>query len=153
MNHRGETALLAAIARPTIGLINNAQREHQEFMRSVADVAQEHASLFATLPERGCAVLNADDDFAPSWRAAAAAANATVFGVQRPRARALLSLLSSDVTLESPRRALLMLLRPATSGTRCRGGGFGCRVDLAYVALSGIRAVKGGSNAHRAPVR
>src|SRR5262249_586429 len=32
MNHPGETALLAAVAKPTIGLVNNAQREHQEFM-------------------------------------------------------------------------------------------------------------------------
>ncbi|HZW72911.1 MAG TPA: Mur ligase family protein, partial [Caldimonas sp.] len=38
MNHPGETALLAAVARPTISVINNAQREHQEFMGSVADV-------------------------------------------------------------------------------------------------------------------
>ena len=36
MNHRGETRELAAIARPTIALVTNAQREHQEFMRSVA---------------------------------------------------------------------------------------------------------------------
>ena len=33
MNHRGETRELAAIARPTIAVVNNAQREHQEFMR------------------------------------------------------------------------------------------------------------------------
>ena len=32
MNHPGEIARLAAIACPTIGLVNNAQREHQEFM-------------------------------------------------------------------------------------------------------------------------
>ena len=62
MNHAGETAELAAIAAPTIGLVNNAQREHQEFMHSVADVAAEHAALLSALPERGVAVINADDD-------------------------------------------------------------------------------------------
>src|SRR5262249_14739042 len=31
MNHPGETATLAAIASPTVALVNNAQREHQEF--------------------------------------------------------------------------------------------------------------------------
>ena len=50
MNHPGETAELAAIAQPTIAIINNAQREHQEFMRSVADVAEEHAAIVRALP-------------------------------------------------------------------------------------------------------
>jgi UDP-N-acetylmuramoyl-tripeptide--D-alanyl-D-alanine ligase len=68
MNHPGETATLAAIAQPTIALINNAQREHQEFMRSVADVAAEHAAVLNALPESGVAVINADDDYATFWR-------------------------------------------------------------------------------------
>ena len=50
MNHRGETRELAAIARPTIVVVNNAQREHQEFMASVAEVAAEHADAIAALP-------------------------------------------------------------------------------------------------------
>ena len=76
MNHAGETAELAAIAAPSIGVVNNAQREHQEFMRSVADVAAEHAALINALPERGVAVINADDDFAPFWRDVIARRNA-----------------------------------------------------------------------------
>ena len=35
MNHPGETQLLAQIAEPTIAVVNNAQREHQEFMATV----------------------------------------------------------------------------------------------------------------------
>jgi UDP-N-acetylmuramoyl-tripeptide--D-alanyl-D-alanine ligase len=35
MNHPGEIARLAAIAAPTVALVNNAQREHQEFMHTV----------------------------------------------------------------------------------------------------------------------
>ena len=35
MNHPGETAELALIAQANIALINNAQREHQEFMATV----------------------------------------------------------------------------------------------------------------------
>ena len=64
MNHRGEIAYLSGIARPTIGLVNNAQREHQEFLRSVADVAAENASQFDFLPHDGVAIVNADDAFA-----------------------------------------------------------------------------------------
>ncbi len=71
MNHPGETAELAAIAQPTVAVINNAQREHQEFMRSVADVAAEHAAIVRALPAGGTVVLNADDAHADVWRAAA----------------------------------------------------------------------------------
>ena len=61
MNHRGETRELAAIAQPTITIVNNAQREHQEFMTSVDEVAAEHADAVLALREGGVAVLNADD--------------------------------------------------------------------------------------------
>jgi UDP-N-acetylmuramoyl-tripeptide--D-alanyl-D-alanine ligase len=71
MNHRGETAALAEIAQPTVALVNNAQREHQEFMSTVAEVAQEHADLVRALSEQGIAVLNADDAHVDAWRAAA----------------------------------------------------------------------------------
>jgi UDP-N-acetylmuramoyl-tripeptide--D-alanyl-D-alanine ligase len=71
MNHRGETALLAAIAQPTVALINNAQREHQEFMHSIAEVAAEHADLVLALAADGTAVINADDAYVDLWREAA----------------------------------------------------------------------------------
>jgi UDP-N-acetylmuramoyl-tripeptide--D-alanyl-D-alanine ligase len=71
MNHPGETAELAAITQPTIAVINNAQREHQEFMKSVADVAAEHAAIVRALPSDGIVVLNADDPHVDVWRAAA----------------------------------------------------------------------------------
>jgi len=78
MNHRGETRELVAIARPTIVVVNNAQREHQEFMASVAEVAAEHADAIAGLAPDGIAVVNADDPHAGVWRAAAANAGARV---------------------------------------------------------------------------
>ena len=68
MNHPGEITTLADIARPTVALVNNAQREHQEFMKSVADVAAENGSVFNFLADRGVAVINADDEFAGFWR-------------------------------------------------------------------------------------
>lgn len=80
MNHPGETAELAKIAAPTVAVINNAQREHQEFMRSVADVAEEHASLIAALPRDGIAVINADDDHAGVWRKTAGTRTVRDFG-------------------------------------------------------------------------
>jgi UDP-N-acetylmuramoyl-tripeptide--D-alanyl-D-alanine ligase len=84
MNHPGETAELAAIAAPTVGLINNAQREHQEFMKTVAAVAEEHAALLAALPSDGIAVINADDEYAAVWRSAAGARPLLGFGIDGP---------------------------------------------------------------------
>jgi len=67
MNHVGEIAYLASIAQPTVGLVNNAQREHQEFMQSVQAVAEENGAVIRTLPENGVAVFPADDPFASLW--------------------------------------------------------------------------------------
>ncbi|HEY3179819.1 MAG TPA: UDP-N-acetylmuramoyl-tripeptide--D-alanyl-D-alanine ligase [Casimicrobiaceae bacterium] len=85
MNHRGETAELAAIARPTVVVVTNAQREHQEFMRTVADVAAEHADAIAALPPSGTAVINADDEYADVLHAAATRVKAAIseFGLAR----------------------------------------------------------------------
>jgi UDP-N-acetylmuramoyl-tripeptide--D-alanyl-D-alanine ligase len=68
MNHPGETALLANIAKPSIALINNAQREHQEFMETVDAVAQEHALAIEALPENGVAVYPADSEYSSYWK-------------------------------------------------------------------------------------
>ena len=86
MNHRGETRELAALAQPTIALITNAQREHQEFMRSVDEVAQEHADVVHALRRSGTAILNADDPRVTTWRDVASRnGNGIVtFGIDRP---------------------------------------------------------------------
>ena len=70
MNHRGEIAYLAELVRPTVALVTNAQREHQEFMKSVEATAYENGEVIAALPlsEDGVAVFPADDGCAPIWR-------------------------------------------------------------------------------------
>jgi UDP-N-acetylmuramoyl-tripeptide--D-alanyl-D-alanine ligase len=71
MNHPGETDLLAKLAEPTVALVNNAQREHQEFMATVEAVALEHASVIHALAPTGVAVFPAEDAYAGIWRIAA----------------------------------------------------------------------------------
>ncbi|AGK46055.1 UDP-N-acetylmuramoyl-tripeptide--D-alanyl-D-alanine ligase family protein [Burkholderia thailandensis MSMB121] len=71
MNHPGETDTLAKIAAPTVALVNNAQREHQEFMATVEAVALEHAAVIHALGPDGVAVFPADDAYAGIWRVAA----------------------------------------------------------------------------------
>lgn len=72
MNHPGEIALLAKIAAPTVALVNNAQREHQEFMASVEAVARENGTAIEALGARGTAVFPADDAHAGVWHRLAA---------------------------------------------------------------------------------
>lgn len=71
MNHPGETDALGKIAAPTVAVVNNAQREHQEFMATVEAVALEHASVIHALGDTGTAVFPADDHYASIWRVAA----------------------------------------------------------------------------------
>jgi UDP-N-acetylmuramoyl-tripeptide--D-alanyl-D-alanine ligase len=84
MNHPGEIAELAAIAQPTVGLVNNAQREHQEFMHSVEAVARENGSVITALPADGVAVVPADDTYTPLWRELAAGRRLLTFGLDTP---------------------------------------------------------------------
>ncbi len=105
MNHPGETGQLAVVAAPTIAVINNAQREHQEFMHSVADVAAEHASLLHALPADGVAVINADDTHAGVWRNAAEQRAVLDFGLQhgaKVSARCALKSGSSRLNVATP---------------------------------------------------
>ena len=67
MNHPGEIVWLASLAEPTVALVNNAQREHQEFMHGVEAVARENGAVFAALPPQGVAVYPADDPQAAIW--------------------------------------------------------------------------------------
>ncbi|MGI4845030.1 MAG: UDP-N-acetylmuramoyl-tripeptide--D-alanyl-D-alanine ligase [Janthinobacterium lividum] len=68
MNHPGEIARLAAIAAPTVAMVNNAQREHQEFMHTVEAVARENGSVLQALPSDGVAVFPGDDTYTELWR-------------------------------------------------------------------------------------
>ena len=81
MNHPGEIARLSEIAAPTVGLVNNAQREHQEFMASVAAVAEENGAVIRALGADGCAVFPADDDYAPLWQGDAGTRRCITFGL------------------------------------------------------------------------
>ncbi|MDO9435125.1 UDP-N-acetylmuramoyl-tripeptide--D-alanyl-D-alanine ligase [Hydrogenophaga sp.] len=68
MNHPGEIAELAALALPTVALVNNAQREHLEFMATVEAVARENGAVIQALGAGGVAVFPSDDTYTPLWR-------------------------------------------------------------------------------------
>jgi len=84
MNHPGEIAPLAAITAPTVALVNNAQREHQEFMATVEATAEENGAVLAALGADGVAVFPADDPCAPIWRRSAGGRRQLTFALQGP---------------------------------------------------------------------
>ncbi|GDX09352.1 hypothetical protein LBMAG57_11240 [Verrucomicrobiota bacterium] len=85
MNHTGEIAPLAAIARPDIAIITNVGRAHIEFLGTLEAIAQEKGMLAEAVGENGTVILNADDAFTPSI-------------AKRTRARVITAgLLSGDV--------------------------------------------------------
>jgi len=67
MNHPGEIEELAQWVLPKVALVNNAQREHQEFMGSVQAVAKENAQVFNALSSDGVAVFPMDDPHSEMW--------------------------------------------------------------------------------------
>jgi UDP-N-acetylmuramoyl-tripeptide--D-alanyl-D-alanine ligase len=104
MNHRGEIGYLAALAAPTIALVNNAQREHLEFMGSVEEVADENSSVYDALPEAGTAIVNADDPQAAYFRRRAGQRPVVDFGLELGAVRGGYALkgLSSELRLRTP---------------------------------------------------
>ena len=66
MNHPGEIAPLAAMAAPEIAIVTNIGTAHIEYLRSRAAIAQEKGELVAALPDFGCVILSAEDDFSPA---------------------------------------------------------------------------------------
>ncbi len=86
MNHPGEIARLSAWARPTVALVTNAQREHQEFLDSVAATARENGAAIASLGTGGVAAFAADDPCAPIWRELSGARRVVDFALRGPAA-------------------------------------------------------------------
>lgn len=82
MNHMGEIANLAAMTAPTVAVVNNAQREHQEFMGTVEAVAEENGAVMRSLPASGTAVFPADDAYSFVWRALAGSRKTLTFAFE-----------------------------------------------------------------------
>jgi UDP-N-acetylmuramoyl-tripeptide--D-alanyl-D-alanine ligase len=156
MNHPGEIALLAGMAAPTVALVNNAQREHQEFMASVEAVARENGAVIEALGPDGTAVFPADDAFAPLWRGLAAGRKSLSFGLAPARADVSGSAEWRDgayaMTLATP--AGTATLRLAVAGRHnalnalaAAAGALaaGCPLDAVVRGLEAFEPVKGRS--------
>jgi UDP-N-acetylmuramoyl-tripeptide--D-alanyl-D-alanine ligase len=157
MNHPGEIAYLADLAKPTVALVNNAQREHLEFMATVQAVAQENGSVLSALPADGTAVFPADDDYTALWRDLAGSRPVLTFALAGPAdvtAQALWNGQGWQVTAQTPAGPLAFVLhiagrhnvKNALAATACA---LAAGVPLASIAagLSSFAPVKGRSRA------
>lgn len=117
MNHPGEIAVLAAMAQPTVALVNNAQREHQEFMGTVEAVARENGAAISALPADGVAVFPSDDAYTSVWQSLAAGRRTVTFSDVDPaadvRSQAHWQGLGWHIHLQTPRGDASLTLRVA----------------------------------------
>lgn len=67
ISHPGEMAKLVSWIRPTVTVITNAQREHQEFLDGVEASARENAFAIVGLSSKGTVVLPQKDACLPLW--------------------------------------------------------------------------------------
>jgi len=81
MNHVGEIGWLASLACPAVALVNNAQREHQEFLDGPAATAFENGAVFGALGADGIAVFPGDDEHTELWRDLAKGRRTIEFGL------------------------------------------------------------------------
>lgn len=72
MNHRGEIAPLAGLARPHVALITAIAPAHLEALGSIEAIAEEKADIFTGLAPQGVAVFPGDHPTTPIMAAAAA---------------------------------------------------------------------------------
>jgi UDP-N-acetylmuramoyl-tripeptide--D-alanyl-D-alanine ligase len=153
MNHPGEIEYLTRIARPTVALVNNAQRAHLAGLGGVAEVARAKGEIFGGLAVDGTAVINTDDAHASLWRDLADgrrtlsfgfAVGADVRGIWEARA------LGGDLVLHTPQGSAMLTLAVAgvhnarnalAAAAACLAAG----VPLAAIerGLSGYRGIKG----------
>jgi UDP-N-acetylmuramoyl-tripeptide--D-alanyl-D-alanine ligase len=113
MNHPGEIDYLTRLARPSVALVNNAQRAHLAGLGSVQDVALAKGEIFAGLAADGVAVFNADDAQVDVWRELSRGRRQVSFALDQPaevRGRFAGHGLGGELQLATPRGALAVTL-------------------------------------------
>lgn len=108
MSAPGEIRDLAAMTRPTVGVLLNVGLSHLELLGSREAIADAKAELLEALPADGCAVLNADDE---RVRTVAYRSNARIawFGLDAEDAQYT----ARDVVAEGMDGTRLVLVTPA----------------------------------------
>lgn len=102
MNHPGEIAPLAKLARPNVAMITTIAAAHMEAFDGIDGIAHEKAAIFSGLEPNGAAVINGDLETSPILIKAAQAvgASCTTFGEAEGNTDQLLDVqLVHDITV------------------------------------------------------
>jgi len=119
MNHPGEIAPLARLARLDVALITTVAPAHLEAFDSIEGIAHEKAAIFDGLVPGGTAIFNADVATTPILRAKAATAGRALSFGTTPGAdwRLLDTRLSDDATVvQATRAGQAILFKVASPG-------------------------------------
>ncbi len=136
MNHPGEIAPLAKMARPDVAMITTIAAAHLEAFDSIEEIANEKAAIFSGLVPGGQAVIHGDLAVSPLLIKAAGAHECTTFGagdgVDFRLSRVDITGVATVAHVETPEG--IQLLRLATPGRHFAGNAAGV---LAVVAALG----------------
>jgi UDP-N-acetylmuramoyl-tripeptide--D-alanyl-D-alanine ligase len=153
MNRPGEIAYLSALARPTVALVNNAQRAHLEGVGSLSAVVREKGAIYSGLGSDGVAIVNADDPFCDYWRSLNAGRKVVSFGLD-PSADVTADYavkgLNSSLCIKAPQGSFDVVLRvPGLHNVRnalaaCAAAlSAGASLDALRIGLGGFEGVRG----------
>ncbi len=141
MNHPGEIAPLARMARPHVAMITTVAAAHLEAFEDIEGIAHEKAAIFEGLGPGGTAVINADIDTADIVLAAAQAkgANIKTFGQEGGYTLSSLRFVEGCTVVEADIEGTPLLYKINSMGRHFAMNGLGV---LACVdALGGDRAL------------
>lgn len=138
MNHPGEIAPLAKMARPNVAMITTVAAAHLEAFDNIEGIATEKAAIFEGLEAGGVAVINGDLPVTPILRAAWTGAT-LAFGEEAGNDAQLTSVSLVDTVTVAQARVdgAEHLFRLSTSGRHFATNAVGC---LAVVQALGADA-------------
>jgi UDP-N-acetylmuramoyl-tripeptide--D-alanyl-D-alanine ligase len=79
-SHPGDIRYLTQCAQPTVAVVTNAAGAHLEGFGSLDVVARTKGELYEALPDKGVAIINADDAYLPLWQSLAGNRKVITFG-------------------------------------------------------------------------
>jgi UDP-N-acetylmuramoyl-tripeptide--D-alanyl-D-alanine ligase len=139
MNHPGEVAPLARLARPHVAVITAIEKAHIGYLGSIEAISDEKASIMRGLEPGGVAILPADSPLLPRLCAAAGDARVVTFGAD-PSADVRLTNIETDAEGST--------ITAAASGKRLR---FRLNVAGRHMALNALAAIAAALQLRPAP--